>query len=363
MQNSIKVFALAALSISIFSCAKEDSVSSRVLEDRIIKAYVAKNGITTQPTASGLYLDIVKEGTGETPAITDWVMLKFTGQSLNGNYFHTTDSALFQNMGYNVNYFHIVPDFLYMAGSMPQGIREALLTMKEGSKANILMPSYIGFGQYGAVMFGQMPLIPSASVQAYTPVKYELELVKVIKEPAVYDSLLVDSFVKKAENASYTKVENNLYMRILTPGSTDKKDTIGTGTTVKVHYAGYFLDGYCFDTNIKSLNDTFAPYKPYVSTSTDDTLSVSMTSSGSGVVKGWDVALRKLTAGAKAELVFTSSLGYSTSGSTGSNGKPSIAPYSPLKFYIEVNRVVNPTSTTTKSASKKPANLYSLRKN
>ncbi len=351
MHSYIKVLALAALSVGIYSCAQEQTLEPRTVEDSIIKAYVEQNNIKITPTSSGLYINTLKEGTGVKPTITDWVMVKFTGKTLQGDYFHTTDTTVFNYLDYNVNYYHIVPDLLFMAGAMPQGFREALLTMKEGGKVDLLLPSYLGFGSYGAIKFGQMPILSGAYVQASRPVKYELELVKVIPKPAEYDSLQVDKFVKLPANSQYVKVKDNVFMKIITPGSTVKDDTIGNTSKAYVHYAGYFLDGYCFDTNIKTISDLFAPYAPYGGVSststTGDTLAVNISANTREVVEGFDLVLRKLTKGAVAEVVFTSKFGYSTSGQSSSSGKPSIAPYTPLKFYIKVDRVVNPKSTTT----------------
>lgn len=362
MHSYIKVLALATLAAGFFSCAKEESVSDRVTEDKIIDAYVGLNPIWKNKTESGLYINKLNEGSGATPAITDWVLVKFTGKTLEGDYFHTTDTTVFNYLDYHVNFFHIVPDMLYMAGSMPQGFREALLNMKEGGKVDLLIPSYLGFGSYGAVKFGQIPLLPNAYVQANRPVEYQLELVKVITKPREYDSLLVDSYVKK--NSDFVDIKDkNVFLKEITKGSTNLADTIGNGSKVYVHYAGYFLDGYCFDTNIKTISDTFAPYAPYNggSSTTGDTLVVSVAANGSGVVDGFAQALRKLTKGSKAEVVFTSSKGYGLSGNSSSAGKPSIGPYTPLKFYIEVDRVVNPKTTTTPAAVVQPPLL--LRKN
>lgn len=385
MQNSIKVLALAALVVGAYACAEETSVSQRTLEDRVIQAYITKNKITTTPTASGLYLDVVKEGTGATPTATDWVLVKFTGKTLDDDYFHTTDTTVFQNLGYNLNYYHVVPDYLYMSGAIPQGIREALYTMKEGGKVNILMPSYIGFGSYGAVKFGQMPLLPSASVQSYTPVKYQLELVKVVAKPTEYDSLRVLDYAKGHAGFVAVKDTTKYFIKEIEHGSTAAADTIGNGSVVKVFYAGYFLDPvregnvpadlvkynhpYCFDTNIQTVADEYYPYKvnyTYSSSSgytLTDTMTVTMAANNTSIIKGFDIALRNLRNGSKAEVVFSADYGYSYSGNSSSDHKPSIPPYTPLRFYIEVVKVTNSTSTSTSSSIAKPnKNLMVSRK-
>lgn len=351
MHSYFKVLALAILSAGVFSCAKETSVDSKVYEDRIIDAYVEQTGMDKDPnwkkTATGLYVNTTKEGAGEKPTATDWIQVKYVGTTLQNDYFQTTDTATFEYLGYNLNYFHIVPDFLFMSGNMPQGFREALYSMKEGGKVKLLIPSYLGFGAYGAIKFGQMPILPNAYVQANSPVKYELELVKVISKPLEYDSLLVQNYIKK--NAGYTQIEkNNVFIKEIKKGSTAPDDTIGNGSTAYVHYAGFFLDNYCFDTNIDTVAKRFAPYNPYTDANDKadgDTLVVNMRANESDVVKGFDLALRNMTKGSIAEVVFTSSFGYGISGRQGGGGKPSIAPYSPLRFFIIIDSVANPKKT------------------
>jgi FKBP-type peptidyl-prolyl cis-trans isomerase len=368
MHSGIKFLALAILSSGFYSCAQEEDVSARAVEDRVIQAYVQQNKITTAPTTSGLYVTTVKEGTGVTPAITDWVMIRFTGKTLSGDYFHTTEPKVLNDLGYNTNYFHLVPDYLYMAGAMPQGFREALQMMKEGGKVDLLIPSYLGFGAYGAIKFGQMPILSNVYVEPNRPVKYELELVKVVTKPREYDSLMVIDYVNRPENAGFKKIKDNIYIKEIVAGSTAKADTIGSGSTAYVHYAGYFLDGYCFDTNIKTISDLFAPYAPYgnpnsSSSSTSaggDTLAVSVKASGRDVVEGFDIALRNLKKGSEAEVIFTSTLGYGATGQSSSTAKPSIAPYTPLRFFIKIDRVSNPTSSSTTSIARPP---LLLRKN
>lgn len=370
MQNSIKGIALAALALGIFSCAQETTVPQVVYENRIIDSYVKLHPEWQgKQTESGLYFSVIKEGTGLTPSLTDWVELKMTGETLDGNYFQTTDTTIFQKLEYNLNYFHIVPDFLFMSGAMPQGIREALMKMKEGGQANILMPSYIGFGSYGAVKFGQMPILPNVSVLANYPVKYSLELVKVISKPSEYDSLKVDAYVKAG--TGYTDLKDKkLYLKEITKGSTAVADTIGIGSKVKVLYAGYFLDEldskngtisfntkrrpYCFDTNIEEVGASFAPYKAnYVVKNSSlvkaDTLRLEVKSDGSVVdqaegtayTEGFSLAIKKLTKNSEANAVMTSSFVYGSSGRSSSDHKPSIAPYSPLRFYMKIVGVDN----------------------
>lgn len=377
MQNSIKVLALVALAFGAFSCAQESTVSQNVLEDRIVDAYVKQHPEWQgKKTESGLYIiktDAVASGT--TPTLTDWVELKFTGETLDGNYFQTTDTAVVNKLEYSLNFFHIVPDFLFMSGAMPQGIREALLTMKEGEKVKILMPSYVGFGSYGAIKFGQMALLPNVSVLPNYPVKFNLELVKVVSKPLVTDSLKVDSYVKA--NPGFVDIKDKkIYLKELVKGSTALEDTIGKGTKIGVFYAGYFLDEmiykagnlffnsnqrpYCFDTNIEEVGKSFYPYLVNYGLSggvlqKSDTLnleikddgSVVAAASGSPMTEGFGLAIKKMTKNSEVNVVMTSKYVYGVQGRSSTDHKPSIAPYAPLRFYIKVVKVTNTKKTTT----------------
>lgn len=381
MHSYIKVLAIAILAAGLYSCAQEVEVASRTYEDRIMDAYVQQHPEwkDAEKSSSGLFSKVLNEGAGTTPAITDWVMVKFTGKTLEGDYFHTTDSSVFKTLDYHVNYFHIVPDFLYMAGSMPQGFREALLKMKEGGKVDLLIPSYLGFGSYGAVKFGQMPLLPNAYVQPNRPVTYSMELVKVVKKPAEYDSLMVDAYVKS--NAGYANMKDKkVYMKEITKGSTAPEDTIGANSTAYVFYATYFLDElvhekglsfdqkrrpFCIDTNIDEIADIYAPFKANYNVGQtgqlvkNDTLKVVYGKDGKAesTTEGFALAIKELSKGSEADVVLTSSYAYGMTGKSSSSFKPSIGPFTPLRFYIKVVKVVNPKPTTTKSAMLPPALL------
>ncbi|MBC8047258.1 MAG: FKBP-type peptidyl-prolyl cis-trans isomerase [Fimbriimonadaceae bacterium] len=112
-----------------------------------------KPGIIT--TASGLQYEVITEGTGATPVITDKVQVFYTGTLLDG-------SPIESNVGKPLPAPYPVKDYM-------KGWTEALLLMKEGSKWKLYIPSELGYGQMGGG-----PIPPNAAVI------FEVELVKVV---------------------------------------------------------------------------------------------------------------------------------------------------------------------------------------
>ena len=103
---------------------------------------------------------------------------------------------------------------------------------------------------------------------------------------------------------------------------------IKAGDLVKVYYRGYLIeddptngiqDGYEFDSNL----DGFEPF--------------SFTVGAGSVIAGWDEAMTYMKDGSEAKIVVPSKLGYSSQAQT------TIPAYSPLVFYIKINKVYRTT--------------------
>jgi len=101
---------------------------------------------------------------------------------------------------------------------------------------------------------------------------------------------------------------------------------------VSVHYAGYLLDGTCFDTSIEQVAinegtyDSRNPYSPF-------TFFIDQ----GGVISGWPIGIKLLKEGSKATLYIPSVLAYGESGA--GNDIPANAQ---LIFYVEIVKVVVP---------------------
>lgn len=124
----------------------------------MLSDYLKENNIHVTPTSSGLYLIKEKETSGRIPQRGHGVKINYSGSFLDGRIFDSTTSRGPFEFGLGVSD-QVIP-----------AIEQALYLMHEGEKAKIIVPSFLAFGEKGS---------SSGIVPAYTPVIYEVELLKV----------------------------------------------------------------------------------------------------------------------------------------------------------------------------------------
>ncbi len=129
---------------------------------------------------------------------------------------------------------------------------------------------------------------------------------------------LIEEYVK-SNNIKTKPTAKGLYV-IVNKKGTGKK--IADGDKVTVLYAGRFLNGVLFDTNIESVAQAegrnSGHYAPFT-----------ITLGNHEVIPGWEEGLKGLNAGSKVTLLIPSDLAYGP-------GYGPIPPYSPLLFDIEI---------------------------
>jgi FKBP-type peptidyl-prolyl cis-trans isomerase len=130
---------------------------SRLEEDDLIKDYVEKNNIKVKPTANGLYF--VKNVSGKGKMIKSGSIIKvhYTGKLLDGTVF---DSSV--ERGEPI-------DLTVGDGMVIPGWEEALLLMRGGDKATVLIPSSLAYGSRGA----------GYVIPPYTPIVFDMEIISV----------------------------------------------------------------------------------------------------------------------------------------------------------------------------------------
>ena len=155
----IFLFLTAILMISFESCNPTKKYEKE--ENEKIQDYIIKNSnLNFVLKPSGLYYLDVLEGSGPSPVTHDTAYVLYTGKLLDGTLFErnvgTPDTLIFP-VGEGV---------LNVAG-----FDEGITYMREGGKAMFLIPSNLGFGNTGYYL------------PAYTPVLYDVELVKIVAGP------------------------------------------------------------------------------------------------------------------------------------------------------------------------------------
>ena len=149
--NHLRIFNVlwaGVLLIFLASCEEQNSYQK---EEAILTQWLIDNNITTEPTYTGLYYIEIEAGSGADADGGDRVNVKYTGTFLDGEVF---DSGTHEfTLGY---------------GMVIQGWDEGINYMKEGGKAKLIIPSWLGYGATGA---GDVP--------PYTTLVFEVELLDV----------------------------------------------------------------------------------------------------------------------------------------------------------------------------------------
>jgi FKBP-type peptidyl-prolyl cis-trans isomerase len=309
---------LAGAILLFTSCAREVNESSDEVEQRLLEAYILINyGNSLQPTASGLYfIPQLSQPAGTSPDGDDFLYMHYTARSMNETITTTTVDSLHRMLGTHSKRNYYGPQLYTMkAGTAVRGLQEAFSYMKPGDKARIVMPSWLS--NY-----------TESGTRAYSStVICDLELLRVVPDIAAFQT---DS-LKQYSVQNFGGVDSlkyDWYFISTVPGDNELPVA---GDTMKIRYAGYFLDGFLFDTNIKSVAesnygddaDATATYEEFTVIMDDD-------ASKMGVVLGFAYALQQMSDGEEATTFFSSDYGYGVA-TTGQ-----IQPYSMLHFDIKV---------------------------
>lgn len=149
---------------------KKDAEDTQKAEPAKLKAYVEANKLKATATPSGLQYAVSKAGSGNKAAAGDTVVANFTGKFLSGKVFDTSDAALAkkENVFVPMRPYEPIKVAIGTGGFMP-GFEEGLALFPAGTKATLLLPSALGYGQQG-----------SQVIPPYTPLVFEIEIVKII---------------------------------------------------------------------------------------------------------------------------------------------------------------------------------------
>ncbi len=236
-------------------------------------------GKDTVTTPSGLKYIKVSEGEGPKAKSGMRVKVHYTGYLLNGDKF---DSSV--DRGEPI-------EIMLGAGQVIQGWDEGISYLSVGDKARIIIPYPLAYGEAG-----RPPIIPERATLIF-----DVELVDAVEvpEPKPFDV----SGVKKERTPSGLEY----YVVKTTEG-----EPVQLGSTISVHYTGYFESGEIFDSSVQRGQ----PIELQV---------------GRGqVIQGWDEGLQLLNKGEKARLIIPYHLGY------GENGHGPIPPKATLVFDVEI---------------------------
>jgi FKBP-type peptidyl-prolyl cis-trans isomerase FkpA len=129
-------------------------------DSKAIEAYAAKNGLTMQKTASGVYYAITKPGSGPNAEPGKELTMNYTGTTLDGAKFDSNTDPAFN---------HVSPfKFNLGMGMVIPGWDEGMTMFNKGSKGILLIPSALAYGSRG-----------NAKIKPNTILRFDVEVVDI----------------------------------------------------------------------------------------------------------------------------------------------------------------------------------------
>jgi len=239
-----------------------------------------------QSTASGLQYIILEEGDGPSPESGDLVQVNYVGMLEDGTEFDNSYTR-----GEPIQ-------FPLGQGMVIPGWEEGIQLLKVGSKAQLIIPPELAYGEAGAG--GVIP--PNATLY------FDVELVDI--PPGSPDN------PTDVAEADLSATDSGLQYYDIEEGDGPMPTA---GQAVTAHYTGWLEDGTKFDSSI----DRGQPFRFVV---------------GQGmVIPGWDEGIMTMKVGGKRQLVIPAELAYGEEGAGGGL----IPPNATLIFEIELLEVAD----------------------
>ncbi len=345
--------AIALIAAMLFSCAKIEPEDTLRLEMESFNAWIEKhlkgNGIEVAEQSNGMWVEFLDEGDQGRDQLsgrdTVWFSLNYTATDIRGNVFVTRDSIEALRQRTYTPYTNETPAFL-LAGPKNVGIIDgqhfalveelekpdgSTMRMTKGSHVRLYIPPHLAYGTTGFSdtqgYGGQFPLDGSKIVVQ------DISVADVIKDPIEHEEKLVTHraldqwMLTEADTLSALLYVDSVH--IDNPNGSKfrpradieahrRADSLGVDSLAKIRFIGKFLDGFIFDTNIKTIYDEFYnrragdgyPAKDNNFTSLDFKPSTDLNK----YIPAFDLAIPKLRRGLWYRLVFTSAYGYGATG-------------------------------------------------
>ena len=142
-------------------------------EEGKLANYISKNKLEPKKTNSGLQYIVKEEGSGNKAVVGDTVVVNYTGTLVSGKVFDTNNAETAKKEN-TFNPMRQYEPIRFRVGHDPviQGWTEGLQLLNKGSKATLLVPSSIGYGERGG-----------GTIPPYAPLVFDVELVDIIPGP------------------------------------------------------------------------------------------------------------------------------------------------------------------------------------
>ncbi len=307
--KSIQPYLVAtAVSLLAISCQEDTGgQDERDQEQRFFDVYVAANYPGMKPQPNGIYYIENREGTGQVPDSDDWLLVNHVCYTIPEDIIYET---YIENVAIDNHFWDSLAmygPYKLLNGSRNQGLTSGINMMKEGGQATMFFTSDLGYGANG-----------SGKVSAYKSLKYEIELIEVIKDMDAYEQAKIDAYLDTVPQ--YDTIHNpeiDAFMYYIMDRPTDG-NPVAMDSLISVAYKGYLIDGRVFDE--KTADNP-----------------IEFTLGSAEFIPGWNMGLLRLKEGEKARFIIPYQLAYGEEGKVNRNtGNRAIPPYETLVFDIEI---------------------------
>ncbi len=143
----------------------------KAAEAATMAKYIADKKLNPQTTPSGLKYVITQASAGKKPKAGDTLLVNYAGRTPDGKLFDSSIAEVAQAAGLQQPGRNYEPfKFVVGNGEVIPGWDEGFLLLNEGSKATLIIPSALGYGERGA----------GEDIKPYSPLLFDVELIKVI---------------------------------------------------------------------------------------------------------------------------------------------------------------------------------------
>ena len=163
MKNILILFVTVASIFLYSSCDNNDQEKLRKIELEKLAEFIELNYPDLKPNPSGLYYIEEQKGSGDTIKAGDRVQIFYSTW--------TIDSTLIdETQGYSLGHRFEPYDFIVGLGEAISGLEEAVTYMQKGTKASLVIPSELAYGQNGTYgVAGFTTLLMEVEVYKFYP--------------------------------------------------------------------------------------------------------------------------------------------------------------------------------------------------
>lgn len=164
MNRIVLILITGAFALGILSCKDDKTLEElRKNELRLLEEYIDTNYPGAEPRRSGLYFFEIEEGTGDTVRAGDRIQIYYATWLI--------DSTLVdESRGYSIGHRFEPYQFVVGGGDAIRGLEEAVIDMRRGGSANLVIPSELAYGQNGS---------SSGFVPGFSTLLMQIEIYKV----------------------------------------------------------------------------------------------------------------------------------------------------------------------------------------